>query len=260
MVNMGALEADGDLLVFVNDDVEVVTQHWDETLLRFVAHDSVGVIGAHLMFPDGSTQHVGMTTQLVDGGLPIQSNYARRTARSGHSGVLCVTREVMAACGAFMAIRREAFLSVGGFSERFPSDHNDIDLCLKLRAFGLFTIVTPLITAVHRESQTRMQARELSAEIAIQSRWGRWTAHDPWRNPNVSHEDSCEKPDVRTWSRGAPFLEQRGAHHDASQMQSPSSDGRQCTSGIEVWPSIRERRVLQRRTQSAWPGFNCGKR
>lgn len=258
MANLGALESDGDVLVFLNDDVELLTNRWDEVLARLAVHESIGAIGVQLEFPDGSRQHDGLTTQLIDGGLPIHSSYMRPAELTGHGGLLNVTREVMAVTGAFMAIERWKFLRAGGFSRQFPNNYNDIDLCFKLRTDGLRTVVTPQVQAIHKESQTRPQVRELSAEVAIQSRWNSWTVHDPHWNPNIAHEDSYEKPDSLTWSRGAPFLASRHASRDEGQLPSPEPDGDQAALGLVVWASIRERRVLQRRTPCVWSRLSCG--
>ena len=63
--NLGAERANGEHLLFLNDDTEVMTADWLEAMLEYSQQPDIGAVGAKLLFPDGGLQHVGVT--VLDG-------------------------------------------------------------------------------------------------------------------------------------------------------------------------------------------------
>jgi len=98
---------------------------------------------------------------------------------------LQVVRECLALTGACLAVRREVFFRVGGFSERFPNNFNDVDFCLKVLALGLRNLWTPYVEAYHFESTSRSNAVAAHEIEALERRWGRYLFSDPYYNPNL---------------------------------------------------------------------------
>jgi len=87
------------------------------------------------------------------------------------------------------------FHEVGGFSEMFPLNYNDVDLCLKIRQMGLRILYTPHAVLEHYESQSR-DPRVDPAEIAnLERRWRVALHDDPVVNPLV-RPDVVQRPDV----------------------------------------------------------------
>ncbi len=188
MVNQGAWAATGDVLIFVNDDVAMLTEGWLHDVVPLAMIKDVGAVGIKLLFEDRTVQHVGITIQPAHGGWPGHQNYRAPRDESGNGGWLSFTREVLAVTGAFLAISRPAFLAVGGFSAAFTINHNDVDLCLKLRALGYRNLVTPLVSAVHDESASREPGATVAEMRELKARWGSALVSDPYRNPRVSWE------------------------------------------------------------------------
>jgi GT2 family glycosyltransferase len=189
MVNGGALASDGDVLVFVNDDVAMLSEGWLHEVVPLAVLPDVGAVGIRLLFPDRTIQHLGVTVQPAHGGWPVHQNYGLSRDDPANGGWLAQTREVVAVTGAFLAVARSTFLEVGGFSTEFAINHNDVDLCLKLGALGHRTLVVPRVSAVHAESSSREPGATDGERAEVKARWGVGLTRDPYRNPRLSWQD-----------------------------------------------------------------------
>lgn len=152
--NIGAGEARGEVLVFVNNDIVVQKSDWLTELVGQSMRDDVGAVGACLLYPDGKVQHAGVVLGMagvaghIFRGWPVDANT--------FGGIPNLAREVTAVTGACLAVRQPLFHSVGGFDAKsFRVNYSDIDFCLKLRARGLRNIFTPHARLIHHESASR---------------------------------------------------------------------------------------------------------
>jgi glycosyltransferase involved in cell wall biosynthesis len=193
MNNLGVREAAGELLVFLNNDVEVLHEGWLEELAAHALRPEVGAVGARLLYPDNRVQHAGVIAGMGGvaghwhGGLPRKA--------PGYFGRAQVIQGLTVVTGACMAMRRAVFEASGGFNtEDLAVAFNDVDLCLRIRyRLGLRVIWTPYAELQHRESATRgyedtpeKQAR-FNAEIAyMQATWNETLLRDPAYNPNLA--------------------------------------------------------------------------
>ena len=191
MCNRAAAASRGAVLVFLNDDMEVLSEGWLDRLAAHAMDPATGAVGAKLTYPDGRLQHVGVTVGMGES--------------AGHFGALApgddpgwagrnrAVHEVSAVTGACLAVAREKFDAVGGFdAEHLPIELSDIDLCLKLNARGWQTIVDPFVHLMHEESASRGGAtlRRLDVyggERAIfVERWRHVLRDDPTFHPGLS--------------------------------------------------------------------------
>ena len=167
--NVGALRATGDRLVFLNDDVEVISERWLENLVGPLDEPDVGLTGAKLYFSDSSIQHAGHGYWNKHYHHPFRF----RTADDpGPFGELAVNREVTGVTAACSAIRREVFLEVGGFTEALPSNFNDVDFCYKVAHCGYRTVWVANCELFHFESQTRDSSVHPWERHFVVRRWG----------------------------------------------------------------------------------------
>lgn len=179
--NMGALAATGDILVFLNDDIEVIDPNWIEVLVGFVREPDVGAAGLRLLFEDRRVQHAG---HVHLGGLPGHLMFGQMPDSDRNRRALSLDREVAGVTAACMAIRSDVFDEVGGFSAVFANNYNDVDLCLKLRHAGYRIVVSAQAVMYHFESVTR-DARVGTHELdALHRRWWAQLQSDPYYNPN----------------------------------------------------------------------------
>jgi GT2 family glycosyltransferase len=150
LCNEGARAAGGDYLLFLNNDTVVVTPDWLEQMLAVAGRPEVGVVGATLLYPDGTLQHAGLSRR-SDG----VWDHPYRGCLADSAEELRQVRAVPAVTGACLLIRRELFDELGGFDESLPLTHNDTDLCRRVRARGLLVALTPHARLMHYESLSR---------------------------------------------------------------------------------------------------------
>jgi GT2 family glycosyltransferase len=178
-MNLGATAAAGDVLVFLNDDTEVISPDWIEAMLEFAQQPGVGAVGAKLLFPDGRLQHVGVT--LLEG-RPGHPYYQFPGTYPGYFNGGLVPRNYSAVTGACVMVRADVFRSVGGFDPAFRLNYNDVDLCLRIAAAGKRVVWTPYAALYHFESVSKEGV--LPGELeAFLERWVKHLPTDPYYHP-----------------------------------------------------------------------------
>ena len=191
MCNRAAEAASGDVLVLLNNDTEVVAGDWLDELVGQLARPEVGVVGALLLFGDGTIQHAGVHPRV--GGLMGHGHKHRPGDDPGYHGRLTVAHEVAAVTGACLGTTRALWDRLGGLDEEHLAvAYNDIDLCLKARAAGLRVMLAPHAVLHHHESVSRgydddpTRRARLAAEVAtMEERWGNNLYADPAYSPNL---------------------------------------------------------------------------
>jgi GT2 family glycosyltransferase len=183
--NRGVVASRGDLLIFLNNDTEVISPHWMRALIEQAQRPEVGAVGAKLLFRDRRIQHAGVVLGIdglvlhAFGHLPDDGPDSPELAN--------VIRDCSAVTGACMMMRRSLFDEVGGFDESLPENFNDIDLCLRLRQRGYLIVYTPLALLYHHERSSRRGGRAQPHLDIFMRRWGAYIrAGDPYYNPNLT--------------------------------------------------------------------------
>lgn len=149
--NWAVREAKGEVLGFLNNDIEVITETWLEKMLGCLYQPAVGIVGAKLYYPDGRVQHAGIT--LGKYGLAGHAWRFWPAAEVGYFGRGLLTQEVSAVTAACALIKRDLFEELGGFDEvNLPIAFNDVDLCLRLRAQGYKVLLVANAELYHHES------------------------------------------------------------------------------------------------------------
>ncbi len=187
---IGAAQTDAPLLVFANNDVEMLTPGWDVLIEDALQMPGVGAVGAKLLYPDGTIQHAGILFDTDERVLSVHEGIGQPGDARGPGGRWHQRRRVGAVTGAFLAVGRAALDAVGGFDERLFVAYGDIDLCLKLRAHGLSVVYEPAIALTHVESKTR-GFNHTAGQIAwdegelttLADRWGGALRVEPGYNP-----------------------------------------------------------------------------
>ncbi len=189
--NVGAQESSGEILLFLNNDIEVVNGDWLNEIVAQCLRHEIGCVGALLLYPDFRIQHAGLILSL--GGLAGVSHKMRDYSDPGYFRRATLTQNLSAVTGACLAVRREVFDAAGNFSEDFPIAFNDVDFCLKVRSLGLLNLYTPHAILIHHESVSR--GYEITAEkqfrihmekLRMQKKWANQLRFDPYYNPNLT--------------------------------------------------------------------------
>ncbi|SDC96128.1 Glycosyltransferase, GT2 family [Desulfurella multipotens] len=151
--NFAVSYASGDILLFLNNDIEIINNNWMEEMLMFIQRDDVGAVGAKLLYPDNTIQHAGVIIGL--GGAADHSHRYFPAQSNGYFMRLKVVQNISAVTGACLMTKKSVFNEVGGFDERYQIAFNDIDFCLKIRQMGYLIVFTPFAKAYHFEFKTR---------------------------------------------------------------------------------------------------------
>jgi GT2 family glycosyltransferase len=177
-INLGASRAKGDFLIILNDDIEVLADDWIERMLAHFEKPHVGVVGGKLLYPGLTIQHAGV---VMCGGDP--EHVRRGAARDdlGYAFSTCCARNYLAVTGAMAMVRARDFWSVGGYSEDFPIDFNDIDFCLKLHEAGRLAVYEPGAELIHYESVSVVKPPRPQDHARFHKRWA-GIASDPFYN------------------------------------------------------------------------------
>lgn len=168
--NAAARRANGDILFFVNQDCYAVpnlSENWDSAILKAFEDETVGIVGARLLFPDGRVQSAG---GLFDArGTPYHRCFLWR---SRDHREISTARDVSWVTGAALAIRRELFERVGGYDSDYANGYfEDVDLCLKARELGYKIWYEPGCTLVHSVGSTGGNPNFTRNALRFKRRW-----------------------------------------------------------------------------------------
>jgi GT2 family glycosyltransferase len=156
--NIGAARADGEVVLFLNNDTEV-QPGWLSPLMADLQSPDTGVAGGKLLFADKSIQHAGIVFTFNNQPYNLYRNFP-----SGYEAAN-VRRDMKAVTGACMAVKKELFLGFGGFDEGYINGIEDVDLCLKVRARSLKVVYNPQSLAYHYESKSPGRFSHADANI-----------------------------------------------------------------------------------------------
>ncbi len=191
LCNIGAAGAKGEVLIFLNNDVEITDSSWMREFAVRAIDSRTGAVGCLLVYPDGRIQHAGLVVGM--GEAVGHSDAGLAADAPGWLGRNAAAHEVSAVTGACLAVERRKFLAAGGFDEvHLPVEFNDVDLCLRLEEMGFSTLWTPFARLTHFESASRGKAtfRRLSAHADerafFANRWEGRLRDDPFYHPALS--------------------------------------------------------------------------
>ncbi|HZB40794.1 MAG TPA: glycosyltransferase, partial [Ilumatobacter sp.] len=201
--NEAAAEARGDVLIFLNDDTELLDARWLRELVSWVLQPDIGLVGVQLTGPNGAIQHGGVVV-----GMNGFADHLFAGCEPGDDTPIGSTRwyrnslSVTAAC---VAVDRERFIEVGGFDERFKLCGSDVVLGLDMRFLGLRNVVTPFAGVRHLESVTRGPHTEPDDYPASYWRYQKWLrGGDPYYSPNLSLQSTI--PRLRPRDEPSPLV------------------------------------------------------
>lgn len=153
MNSLAAEQARGEVLVFLNDDTLATDAGWLARAVATLGLPEVGVVGARLLYGDGSIQHAGVVTSQQQGA--VHDGRGMPGTEGGYLGRNLMLRSAAAVTGACMVTRRSVFESVKGFDPDWPVEWNDIVYCLAVRRAGWRVVYDPAVCLYHLEAKTR---------------------------------------------------------------------------------------------------------
>ncbi|MGB5290965.1 MAG: glycosyltransferase, partial [Lysobacterales bacterium] len=186
--NRGARHARGEYLVLLNNDTQVLDGWLDELIDTFAREPQAGLVGARLVYPDGSLQESGGIIFKDGSGW----NYGRE--QQAENPEYLFLREVDYCSGACIALKTRYFLDLGAFDERYaPAYYEDTDLAFRVRESGLKVFVQPLSTIIHHEgitSGTDTSSGAKKYQLVNQEKF-----LERWQDELKSQPDKISNPD-----------------------------------------------------------------
>jgi len=190
--NFGAAQARGEYLLLLNNDTEVLESGWLTRMVSLCMRPTTGIVGAKLLYPDGTVQHAGVISNQYGG--PGHVNMYMDGEDAGTVETLRLMQDVTAVTGACLMTSRKVFTEVGGMDPIFEVDYNDVDFCWRVRKAGYLVVFDPSVRLYHYESVSRgfhpspASALRFEREKGLlRQRWPeRYAFADPMGNPNYS--------------------------------------------------------------------------
>ncbi len=186
--NRGAQAAKGEYLVLLNNDTQVTEGWLDELIDTFVREPQAGLVGARLVYPDGSLQESGGIVFSDGSGW----NYGR--GDDAEHPKYHFLREVDYCSGACIALKTSYFHEIGALDERYaPAYYEDTDLAFRVRESGLKVLVQPLSAVVHHEGIT--SGTDTSSGIKKYQLINQKTFVDRWKTELQAQPEKISNPD-----------------------------------------------------------------
>ncbi len=193
--NFAVKKSHGELLAFVNNDIEVITPEWLNEMVSHALRPEIGAVGAKLYYPDHTIQHAGVFTGFGEAVEPVAGHAFHSLPRNGcgYRGRAIITQQLSGVTAACLVVRKNIFDEIGGFNEKDLSvAFNDVDLCLRITEKGYKNLFTPYAELYHYESATRgkddtseKKTRFRNEVSYMRQRWKGKLDTDPYFNPNL---------------------------------------------------------------------------
>lgn len=183
--NLAVERVNEDLVLFLNNDTEVIEPRWLSRMVGYLGLPGVGATGARLLFEDGTIQHAGVILGLGNGIAPGHAFFGQRAKEVSYLFQAEVSRPCAALTAACLLTRRDLFREMGGFNrEHYAVSLNDVDFCMRLAERGLRSVFVGSAELLHHETQTRGRIDDPAELAHFRRTYG--DTRDPYYNPNLS--------------------------------------------------------------------------
>jgi GT2 family glycosyltransferase len=196
--NQGVKASQGEYLLFLNDDTEIISTDWIEGMIEQAQRPSIGAVGAKLLYPNGTIQHAGIIAGVT--GIAGHGHRGFHHASGGYFNHLMTINNYSAVTGACLMCRRDAYDAVGGFDEKLQVSFNDVDFCFKMLEIGMRNVWLPHVVLYHHESKSRGPEDTMEKSLRLQretrymlKRWGHIIESDPCYNRNLTRRSEDYK-------------------------------------------------------------------
>lgn len=191
--NMGAQNATGEMLLFLNDDTEVIHADWLHEMVMWASRPEIGAVGAQLLYYDRSIQHAGVILGLSGFAGHLFQHVKPHTWTI--FGLPMWYRDHLAVTGACLMLRREVLEQVGGWPEDLPLCGNDVVLGMRINQAGYRVLYDPFVRLYHHESATH-KGNIPAADFRTSYLYYREVLEvgDPFFSPNLSLWSTLPKP------------------------------------------------------------------
>lgn len=193
--NLGASKAKGEYICLLNNDTEIITPDWLQTMVGYASQKHIGAVGAKLLYPGMTVQHCGVIVGLGGVASHVYCNAARED--TGRFGCLRVPNNYSAVTAACLVVKKSRFEAVGKLETDLQVAYNDVDFCLKLLRKGYYNVELPQVELLHYESKSRgldttseKYKRFVKEQEYMYNKWRDYISNDPFYNTNFSKRNT----------------------------------------------------------------------
>ncbi|MDQ6930768.1 MAG: glycosyltransferase family 2 protein [Candidatus Eremiobacteraeota bacterium] len=151
--NQGAQAASGTFLVLLNNDTEP-QPGWLKAMISAASDETVGVVGARLLFANRTLQHAGVVVQAERFGPYGFTPYHYLWSNPGNDRPAMRRKDYQIVTGACLLTRRDLYAELGGLDETYWNGYEDVDYCFKVTRAGRRVVYEPAAELFHYESQS----------------------------------------------------------------------------------------------------------
>lgn len=188
--NFGVKEAKGDYILLLNNDTEMIAPDSISDMLGYCMRPDVGIVGAKLLYPDGTIQHAGVIIGL--GGIAGHAFIGLDANQYGYMSRAYLSSDYSAVTAACLMISKDIYNEVGGLCEEYAVAFNDVDFCMKVRSKGYLVVYDAFSQWYHYESKSRgyedTEEKQLRFKGEIDTFKSKWQKEldegDPFYNRN----------------------------------------------------------------------------
>jgi GT2 family glycosyltransferase len=186
-INLGVAQSTADVVVLLNNDMLVTDAGWLHELVQWAVKPGIGVVGGKLLHRNNTIQHAGIILGMNGFIGHLYLNAPEHY--HGLAGSVDWYRDLHAVTGACQAVRRDLFLQVGGYDERFRLAFGDIDFCLRVVKAGCRTLYNPFARLTHFEGGSRGYETPVNDILLAYDELLPWVEkHDPYYSPNLTYQ------------------------------------------------------------------------
>lgn len=189
--NIAVEQCNGDYIVLLNNDTEVITPNWLNTMVGYAMQKHIGTVGVKLLYPDNTVQHGGIVMGI--GGVAQHAFLEEPRESYGLYARLAIPYNVSGNTAACLMIEKSKYRQIGGLEEQLKVAFNDVDLNLKAIDAGFYNIFLPQVELYHHESKSRgldttteKYKRFLQEQKFMENKWRKKLYNDPFYNTNFS--------------------------------------------------------------------------
>nr|WP_049895761.1 glycosyltransferase [Oribacterium sp. NK2B42] len=190
--NFGVKFTSGKYILFLNNDIELIDPDSIDEMIGYVQREDVGICGARLLYPDEDIQHAGVIMGM--GGIAGAAFVRTHDAELSYMHRAKCVQDYSCVTAACLLTKRDLFDQVGGYTEELAVAFNDVDFCMKVRAFGKLVVYNPYAKFYHYESKSRgmedtpEKVQRFNGEIVkFAKRWPECLRYgDPYYNPALT--------------------------------------------------------------------------
>lgn len=182
IINSAAQQANGQFLLFLDEKVNAVTEHWLTFLLEQAQREEIGIIGPKIMTTNKRIFSAGMVFGMKEG----IYGHAYHMVPDWKQHNSNTVKNYLALSGLCYMVEKHKFQKVGGYDKHFRIHFNHVDLCLKLINSGYRNVYIPYVSVFAQELHEDEFVNEEFKPF--QDKWQKYIDHDPFYSPNFSRK------------------------------------------------------------------------